>query len=141
MQFIRIFMIAALAGPGTQSGQSAADALPAEARFEIRNTGVSPLTCGAALAHWFSEEIGGVAPGQSLSFAFGYDLPSGTLFRLNDRGDEMAVERVWCGEEGRVQESRAQISLPRSAGIAPEPVRLNCAAVAGRVSCTPQTAE
>ena len=155
MQFPRMRLIAAplrpfaaaglvlCLGPGLSGRQAPAFAAQHTLEITVTNTGDTPLACNAALAHWFSEDLGEIAPGAELAISFGYDLPSGTIFRLNERGDEMAVERVWCGQSGASWASRAEVTLPREAGTAPAPIRLDCAATGAGTACTarPATAE
>ena len=149
MQFPRIRLIAAplsplavaslafgLAGPGATPAFAAQHSL----EISITNTGDAPLECGAAIAHWFSEDLGVIAPGADLAVSFGYDLESGTIFRLNERDDEMAVLRAWCGRKGEAWATRAEIEFPREAGVAPAPLILNCAASAAQTTCRPKPA-
>lgn len=145
MQLSRIRSVTtpALAFVASLAGAVTAPAFAAQHSVEIAitNTGVAPLECGAAIAHWFSEDLGRAAPGETLEFSFGYDLASGTVFRLNDRGDEMAVQRVWCGLAGNAWPGRAEITLERRAGEAPAPVTLDCATAEGKTQCRARAAE
>ena len=131
MQFSHILFGAALLGLGSQPGFAAGEAV----QFSVTNTGAEALECAASIAHWFSEELGEIAPGATLEFSFGYDLPSGTIFRLNERDDEMAVQRIWCGNSGAAWETRAELPMQREAGAAAGAVVLNCAAAAGKTRC------
>lgn len=145
MQLTRIRSVTtpALAFVTSLAGAMTAPAFAAQHSVEIAitNTGDAGLACGAAIAHWFSEDLGHAAPGETLEFRFGYDLTSGTVFRLNDVGDEMAVQRVWCGLAGNAWPTRAEIPLERRAGEAPAPVALDCAAAEGTTRCTAKAAE
>jgi len=101
----------------------------------IENSGKTALVCSASIAHWFSADLGEVTPGASRSFSFGVDVKSGKVFQLNSVGDEMAVQRVWCGHKGNDWATRAEIPMERRAGVSPEPVRLRCAADAETTRC------
>ncbi|OYR11392.1 hypothetical protein [Brucella thiophenivorans] len=101
----------------------------------IENSGKTPLVCSASIAHWFSADLGEVTPGASRSFSFGVDVKSGKVFQLNSVGDEMAVQRVWCGHKGNDWATRAEIPMERRAGVSPKPVRLRCAADVKTTRC------
>lgn len=132
MQFSRMLLVAALAGPGAAPALAAG---PQLVEITVTNTGGTALACGAAIAHWFSEDLGRIAPGGTLGFSFGYDLETGTPFRLNEVGDRMAVQRVWCGIEGEDWVTRAEIGIDRRAGVLPAPAVLNCAAEGRETRC------
>lgn len=131
MQFPHILLVAALMGP--VAAPACADGQKLD--ITVTNTGTEPLICRASIAHWFSEDLGAAGAGESLSFSFGVDMATGAVFRRNDVGDEMAVQRIWCGLKGRDWPSRAEIVLARRAGEAPAPVRLNCAGAGDSTRC------
>lgn len=131
MQFPHILLLAALAGPVATPALAGAQTLD----ITIANTGSETLRCRAATAHWFSVDMGDVSPGESLSYSFGVDVQTGGVFQLNDRGDHMAVQRIWCGEKGNDWPSRAEIRMERRAGVEPQAVRLNCASDKGKTAC------
>lgn len=106
--------------------------------FAVENTGKTALKCSAAIAHWFSADLGEAAPGASISFSLGVDVDSGTVFQKNSVGDRMAVQRVWCGIKGDDWRTRNEFPLERRAGVAPEPVRLRCAAESTKTVCVSQ---
>ncbi len=133
MQFPHILLVAALLGPIAAPAKAGAQTL----EISVTNGGSETLVCRAAIAHWFSADLGEAAPGATLAFAFGVDVATGGVFQLNDRGDHMAVQRIWCGRKGADWPSRAEIPMDRRAGVAPAPVALTCAAVAGgKTACT-----
>jgi hypothetical protein len=127
MQFPHILLVAALAGPVAAPAMAGAQTLD----IAVTNTGSETLVCRAAIAHWFSADLGEAAPGATLAFAFGVDVATGGVFQLNDRGDHMAVQRIWCGRKGADWPSRAEIPMDRRAGKVPAPIALNCAADPG----------
>lgn len=131
MQFPHILLVAALCGPIAAPAFAEAENLS----VTVTNTGSETLICRAAIAHWFSADMGRVAPGDTLSFAFGVDVASGTVFQLNDVGDQMAVQRTWCGIDGRDWPTRAEIPMERRAGVVPAPVTLNCAGAGEKTEC------
>ncbi|MGX5668278.1 hypothetical protein ACWKW9_20155 [Rhizobium daejeonense] len=104
----------------------------------VENTGKTALSCRAAIAHWFSADLGEAAPGAKISFSFGVDVASGNVFQQNSVGDKMAVQRVWCGRKGDDWRTREEIPLERRAGVAPNPVRLRCDADGERAHCSVQ---
>jgi hypothetical protein len=117
------------------SGTASASVNTQSLNITIENTGDTVLVCSAAIAHWFSADLGEISPGASRSFSFGVDVASGKVFQLNEAGDEMAVQRVWCGLKGRDWITRAEIPMDRRAGILPAPVHLRCAGARDTTRC------
>lgn len=132
MQLSHIALVAALTGPMAAPCSAGAQTLD----ITVTNTGAAPLLCRASIAHWFSADLGEAGEGESLVFSFGVDLATGSVFQVNDRGDQMAVQRIWCGSKGNDWPSRAEIPMARRAGEMPAPVRLNCAVTDDRTACT-----
>lgn len=124
-------LVAALVGlvavPATAATQS----------FEVavKNTGETMLACDASIAHWYSNALGEVAPGETLRFVLRADAASGTVFLRNAVGDDMPVQRVWCGLKGQSWATRAEISLDRRIGEVPKPIVLDCAGKPTGTSC------
>jgi len=106
--------------------------------FEILNAGETPLSCEAKLAHWYSLTLGSAAFGVSISTTFWSDPATGAVVLLNPAGDQMAVERIWCGEQGQSWETRFEIPLARSAGAAEAPLRFSCIAQPAEAGSAPQ---
>ncbi|NPD16363.1 hypothetical protein HOY34_14280 [Xinfangfangia sp. D13-10-4-6] len=136
------FITALLAGllPAL-SGPLAVSAFVAQHTLEIRvaNSSDSTLECGASLAHWFSKDLGRIAPQQAphheLTIRFGYDLASGTVYERNETGDEMPVLQLWCGLAGQAWATRSDIPLPRVAGKAPAAQGYDCSVQGAAVTC------
>lgn len=125
------FLVAALAG------LVAVPAAAATQSFEVavKNTGETVLACDASIAHWYSNALGDIAPGETLRFVLRADAGSGTVFLRNDLGDDMPVQRVWCGLKGQSWATRAEISLERRIGEVPESIVLDCAGKPTGTSC------
>ena len=64
--------------------------------LRIRNDTPAPLRCVLLLSHWYSEELGPVAPGDSVDLALESGLPDGTVIRRNDLARAMPVEGLYC---------------------------------------------
>lgn len=96
--------------------------------FSIENTGELPLSCNVKLAHWYSLELGQAAHGVTLSATLWSNPEDGAVFLLNPIGDQMPVERLWCGVAGRSWETRFEMPLKRRAGEAENDMILSCAA-------------
>jgi hypothetical protein len=84
-------------------------------------TGVS-LDCQAALAHWYSDELGRIAPGGELTLTLWLDRQTGVLNLLNTIGDRMPVEAVWCANDT----ARTRLTLPMAAGTSQVAFRFSC---------------
>lgn len=107
--------------------------------FEARNETAGPIACGAAIAHWYSLELGRADPGRSVRTTLWSDPRTGAVFALNDLKDRMPVAGLWCGLAGRDVSTGARIALQRRSG-APEPaVAVACRQGAGKtLDCRPQ---
>jgi hypothetical protein len=101
----------------------------------ISNTGEAVLACDSTIAHWFSNALGEIEPGETLVFTLRSNPSDGTVFLRNDVGDDMPVQRVWCGLKGKSWATRAEIPLDRRIGEVPAPVTLNCASTPTGTSC------
>jgi len=101
----------------------------------IRNAGAMPLACDATIAHWYSNALGDVAPGATLRFTLLADPADGAVFLRNATGDDMPVQRLWCGLKGKSWETRSEITLERRAGTVPAAIRLDCAAEPEGTTC------
>ncbi|MCX7304178.1 MAG: hypothetical protein NTV73_07550 [Hyphomicrobiales bacterium] len=101
----------------------------------INNTGDTVLACDASIAHWYSNAMGDIAPGKSLSFSLLADAGDGTVFLRNVAGDDMPVQRLWCGVKGRSWETRAEIAFDRRIGEMPASISLDCAGKATGTTC------
>jgi hypothetical protein len=57
------------------------------------------------------------------------------VFLRNTVGDDMPVQRLWCGLKGRSWATRAEILLDRRIGVTPFPISLDCAGKGNRTTC------
>ncbi len=99
----------------------------------VANAGREPLACNADIAHWYSVELAAVAPGKTASLELWFDPSSGTYAALNDKRENLPVERLWCGIEGRAYATRSQIALDN--GAAPAARQLTCSDRTGSLAC------
>lgn len=77
----------------------------------LNQTGV-PLDCTAALAHWYSDELGHIAPGDALTLTLWHDAGTGVLNLMNTSRDRMPVEALWCFTDA----GRTRLPLQIAAG-------------------------
>lgn len=87
----------------------------------VNETGV-PLDCDAALAHWYSDELGRIAPNDELTLTLWHDTKSGVLNLMNATNDRMPVEALWCSTDA----ARTRLSLPIRAGKIEATLRFSC---------------
>ncbi|MDG4893516.1 hypothetical protein P9272_08005 [Mesorhizobium sp. WSM4976] len=80
----------------------------------ISNAGNERLSCNADFAHWYSAGIATVEPGKSGRLELWFDSKTGTFTILNDKRENLPIERLWCGLSGRAYATRAQITLDRA---------------------------
>ena len=55
-----------------------------------------------------------VEPGKSARVELWFDPKTGTYTILNDKRENLPVERLWCGLSGRAYATRVQITLDRT---------------------------
>ncbi|CAM5534553.1 hypothetical protein MAUB1S_08928 [Mycolicibacterium aubagnense] len=80
----------------------------------ISNSGKEGLSCNADFAHWYSAGIATVEPGKSARVELWFDAATGTFTILNDKRENLPVERLWCGLSPRAYATRVQIALDRT---------------------------
>ncbi|RCW77891.1 hypothetical protein [Phyllobacterium bourgognense] len=80
----------------------------------ISNVGNEGLSCNADFAHWYSAGIATVEPGESARLELWFDPKTGTFTILNDKRENLPVERLRCGLSGRAYATRVQITLDRT---------------------------
>ncbi|MEM8855755.1 MAG: hypothetical protein AAGD34_18780, partial [Pseudomonadota bacterium] len=73
-----------------------------------------PLECQAAIAHWFSAELGHLEDGAAITVPL-ERMDDGAATLRGPTGEAMAVEALWCGLPGKAWQTRAPIALNRSA--------------------------
>lgn len=90
------------------------------------------LDCHAALAHWYSDELGRIAPGDELTLTLWHDSETGVLNRMNVTGDRMPVQALWCASDA----ARTRLDLPLTAGEMETALNFSCRASDDRgLSC------
>lgn len=94
--------------------------------IDVENTGELTLSCAVSLAHWYSFELGSLAHSVSLKAVLWSDRKTGEVFLLNPIGDQMPVERIWCGVAGRSWDTRFEAPLKRRANAIEEDFIVSC---------------
>lgn len=97
---------------------------PVELRIE--NATAEPISCIVSLAHWYSERLGQVDAGATLTTTLWHDPDSGVLNLLNATDDRMPIEAIWCGRSEALHATRDRIALPFASGAAPEAMKRIC---------------
>ncbi|MEO1986526.1 MAG: hypothetical protein ABGX47_07735 [Martelella sp.] len=90
--------------------------------ISVANETDTPLDCRAALAHWYSDELGRIAPGDRLTLTLWHDSKTGVLNLMNATDDRMPVEAIWCASDT----ARARLDLPMTAGKATASLHFSC---------------
>lgn len=120
---------------GIIRGTEGAAAVP----LTLRNASGADIVCQAALAHWYSVDLGSTAAGQTLEVTLWHDPKTGRLNLLNQMQDRMPVEAIWCGHKPKVHDTRGRVALPFVIGTSPAALTRTCADGAnGHVVCTGQ---
>ena len=95
------------------------------------DTGLA-LNCEAALAHWYSDELGRITPGGELTLTLWRDPKTGVLNLMNATNDRMPVEALWCSNDA----ARTRLNLPIAADRVEATLRFSCHASSDReLSC------
>ena len=103
--------------------------------FTAENFGSGALVCSAALAHWYSLDLGRAGPGGSVEGTLWYDRADGNLFLLNASQDRMPVQALWCGSAGQAWTTGTRVPLERRARSVPLPIHLTCRPEADKLVC------
>lgn len=93
-----------------RKGIDGLDAAP----LTVTNRAATPIVCTAELAHWYSAEMGRAETGSELRIDLWRDPSTGAFVALNDKQENMPVEALWCGIEGRAYQTRAALRLDRA---------------------------
>jgi hypothetical protein len=93
-----------------RTGTDGLDMVP----LTISNAGKEGVSCNADFAHWYSAGIATVEPGKSTRLELWFDPKTGTFTILNDKRENLPIERLWCGLSGRAYATRSQITLERA---------------------------
>jgi hypothetical protein len=100
----------------------------------ISNAGRKALSCNADFAHWYSAAVATAAPGKSALVELWFDPKTGTFAILNDKRENLPVERLWCGLSGRAYATRVQIALDRTSA-AKGHVAVTCSSADDGLAC------
>jgi hypothetical protein len=103
--------------------------------LSVLNQTGQAMVCTAALAHWYSQELGEAAPGVSLGVELWHDPQTGVLNVMNATDSRMPVEAIWCAVAGNVTATRTRIALPFSEGSAPAEISAICREDGARLIC------
>ena len=103
--------------------------------FEVQNDGKAPITCAAAIAHWYSVELGRANLGQAVRHTLWFDPSRGVVFLIDKADVRLPVETLWCGVEGRSWETRHVAKLPNHAGEIAQAITMTCADRDNRLVC------
>lgn len=108
--------------------------------FRALDRSAGPMVCSAAIAHWYSVEIGRAEPGAAVTATLWSNPATGAIHLLNDHQDRMPIQTLWCGVAGRDASTRSDVPLARRRGGAESPIDLVCteASAGDRLACRPR---
>ncbi|MBC7281078.1 hypothetical protein [Hoeflea sp.] len=92
--------------------------------ISVANETGDTVQCRVALAHWYSDDLGAIAPGDELTLTLWHDTETGVLNLMNATGDRMPVEALWCSTDA----ARTRLNLPLAAGKMEAALRFSCRA-------------
>lgn len=99
--------------------------------LRLTNAADTALDCQAQLAHWYSQALATLAPGETAAITLWRDPATGTLALLNEHADNLPVEALWCGRAGQAYATRGALPLDHAGGD----LALTCRAPGPRVVC------
>lgn len=118
---------------GIIRGTEGAVAVP----LTVRNSTNGEIQCQAALAHWYSVDLGTAVVGGAVEVTLWHDPATGRLNILNPTKDRMPVEAIWCGKVPKLFDTRGRVALPFVIGTTPAVLDRVCAeGAADHVACT-----
>ena len=103
--------------------------------LSVANGTISPIVCRAELAHWYSIDLVELAPGSAADIALWFDPDSGTVTVLNEKQENMPIEKLWCGLKDRAYATRAELRLDRRLSVAPGKLAVRCSERDGLLRC------
>lgn len=140
-----IFFFVIGAGLAVAASAAAVELRPIEVRkgtagleaapLSVTNATSGPIVCTAEMAHWYSAELGQARPGARAEIRLWRDPSDGTFVALNASEDNLPIEKLWCGFEGRSYETRGEITLDRGAP-AGSARSVTCEEQGGRLVCS-----
>ncbi len=102
----------------------------------IQNDTGADLVCRAALAHWYSVDLGVAVVGEVVQLTLWHDPATGRLDLLNETRHRMPVEAIWCGLSPNVHDTRGRVNLPFVTNTLLARLERRCnLGAAGRVVC------
>ncbi len=113
-----------------RTGTEGLDRVP----LTISNAGREALSCNADFAHWYSATVATAAPGKSARVELWFDPKTGTFAILNDKRENLPVERLWCGLAGQAYATRVQIALDRASAQKGQ-VNVRCSSADDKLAC------
>ncbi len=79
--------------------------------LEVLNGADSGLRCQLVLAHFVTQDIAPISPGDGTVIALDRDADEGTLIFRHAGGRSMALENILCGLAGDWQATRVDLDL------------------------------
>jgi len=101
----------------------------------VRNAAGARIVCSAALAHWYSQDLGTADSGGMIEVNLWHDPETGVVSLLNPGRDRMPVEAVFCGLAGSAHATRGRIPVPQAAGEVPRHLSVTCRNGENRLDC------
>jgi len=88
-----------------------ADAEVRSMTLDLGNSGDRALRCLMVIAHFMSDELGTIAPGERLAVAFQRDDADGSLFVRSNDGRRKMIENIVCGASDDWSQTRGDVPL------------------------------
>lgn len=96
-------------GPALAGGEAPAALAPVT--LTIRNDSPETLRCAAVLAHFMSETLGAIGPGDHLAVTLRRDAATGALALAPRAGRDVPLENILCGRDTAWTASKGEMPL------------------------------
>lgn len=120
-------------GPALAGGEAPAPLKPVT--LTIRNDSPETLRCAAVLAHFMSETLGAIGPGDHLAVTLRRDAATGALALAPRAGRDVPLENILCGRDTAWTASKGDMPLSAVRGVAATRFEAHCDLSDGRVIC------
>ncbi|NIA69740.1 hypothetical protein HBA54_14145 [Pelagibius litoralis] len=130
---VRLFIVA-VAAVGSLSAAMPAGAEPRSLDLSLDNAGERTLRCSMVIAHFMSDELGEIAPGERLMIALEGDNADGSLFVRSGDGRRKPIENILCGASDDWAQTRGEVPLLPLRTSSSERAHMACH-LEGRLRC------
>lgn len=120
------FFIPMVAATGCLLATVAAGAEVRGIDLSLANLGERPLRCSMVIAHFMSQDLGEIQPGERLDILLEIDTADGSLFVRSRDGRRKPVENILCGASDDWSLTRGEVPLLPLRTSSSDRARMDC---------------